>query len=135
MENVEEDEDKAQRRWGARRHLYSNYGTGKIHGGSYTMRTGVQEQTLKHSTYQISRSFTTCACAIFMGQRNNNKNKPCGSWVLSQWITEQRGREGRCQNESPGGPKENGTESKRGAEQSTWGCARTDRSWPGLTGV
>src|ERR1700731_3001032 len=102
MENVEDNEDEAQRRWGARRHLYSNYGTGKIHGGSYTMRTGVQEQTLKHSTYQISRSFTTCACAIFMGQRNNNKNKPCGSWVLSQWITEQRGREGRHQNESPG---------------------------------
>ena len=58
------------------------------------MRTGVQEQTLKHSTYQISRSFTTCACAIFMGQRNNNKNEPCGSWVLSQWLTEQKGQEG-----------------------------------------
>src|ERR1700731_2191854 len=94
MENVEDNEDEAQRCWGARRRLYSNYGTGKIHGGSYTMRTGVQEQTLKQSTYQIPRSFTTCACAIFMGQRNNNKNEPCGSWVLSQWLTEQRAERG-----------------------------------------
>src|ERR1700730_6423868 len=94
MENVEDDEDEAQRRWGARRHLYSNWGTGNIQVGSYTMRTGVQEQTLKQSTYQIPRSFTTCACAIFMGQRNNNKNEPWGSWVLSQWLirTEGAGR-------------------------------------------
>src|ERR1700731_1950199 len=103
--------------------FYSNRGTGKIHVGSYTMRTGVQEQTLKQSTYQILRSFTTCACAIFMGQRNNNKNEPCGSWALSQWLTEQRGREGRRQNESAGGPKDNGTESERSVERSTWGCA------------
>src|ERR1700719_4239982 len=135
MENVEDDEDEAQRRWGTRRCLYSNWGTGKIHVGSYTMRTGVQEQTLKQSTYQILRSFTTCACAIFMGQRNNNKSEPCGSWALSQWLTEQRGREGRCQNESLGGPKDNGTESERGAEQSAWGCDRADRRWPGLTWV
>src|SRR6202030_2771121 len=95
MENIEDNEDEAQRRWGgARRRLYSNWGTGNIQVSSYTMRTGVQEQTLKHSTYQISRSFTTCACAIFMGQRNNNKNEPCGSWVLSQWLTEQKGQEG-----------------------------------------
>src|SRR6202045_1966396 len=135
MENVEDDEDEAQRRWGARRRLYSNWGTGNIQVGSYTMRTGVQEQTLKQSTYQIPRSFTTCACAIFMGQRNNNKNEPCGSWVLSQWLTEQRGRKGRCQNESPGGPKDDGTESERGAEQSTWGCAGADWSWPGMMRV
>src|ERR1700726_5184843 len=88
---------------GARRHLYSKWGTGKIHVGSYTMRTGVQEQTLKQSTYQIPRSFTTCACAIFMGQRNNNKNKPCGSWVLSQWLTEQKGREGETSERKSGG--------------------------------
>src|SRR6202045_4983010 len=99
------------------------------------MRTGVQEQTLKQSTYQISRSFTTCACAIFMGQRSNNKNEPCGSWVLSQWLIEQRGREGRCQNESLGGPKDGGTESERGAERSTRGCAGADQSWPGMTRV
>src|ERR1700719_394572 len=135
MENVEDDEDEAQRRWGARRRLYSNWGTGKIHVGSYTMRTGVQEQTLKQSTYQISRSFTTCACAIFMGQRSNNKNEPCGSWVLSQWLIEQRGREGRRQNESPGGPKDGGMESERGAERSMQGRARADRSWLGLTWV
>src|SRR6202043_2951035 len=103
---------------GTRRHLYSNSGTGKIHVGSYTMRTGVQERTLKQSTYQIPRSFTTCACAIFMGQRNNNKNEPCGSWVLSQWLTEQRGRKGRHQSKSPGGPKDDGMESEGGAE---WG--------------
>src|SRR3984893_10949951 len=47
MENVKDDEDEAQRCWGARRRLYSNSGTGKIQVGSYTMRTGVQEQTLK----------------------------------------------------------------------------------------
>ena len=69
--------------------------------------------TLKQSTYQIPRSFTTCACAIFMGQRSNNKNKPCGSWALSQWLTEQRGREGSHLNESLGGPKDNGMESER----------------------
>src|ERR1700726_2662436 len=120
---------------GTRRHLYSNWGTGKIHMGPYTMRTGVQEQTLKQSTYQIPRSFTTCACAIFMGQRNNNKNKPCGSWVLSQWLTEQRGRKGRRQNESLGGPKDDGMESERGAERSTQGCAGADRSWPRTTWV
>src|ERR1700719_4381368 len=91
MENVEDDEDEAQRRWGARRRLYSNWGTGNIQVGSYTMRTGVQEQTLKQSTYQIPRSFTTCACAIFMGQRNNNKNEPWGSWVLSQWLIRPEG--------------------------------------------
>src|ERR1700731_1219528 len=110
--------------FGARRCLYSNWGTGKIHVGSYTMRTGVQEQTLKQSTYQIPRSFTTCACAIFMGQRSNNKNEPCGSWALSQWLTEQRGREGRHLNESPGGLKDEGMESERGAEQSARGCDR-----------
>src|SRR6202030_897063 len=94
MENVEDDEDEAQRCWGARRRLYSNWGTGNIQVGSYTMMTGVQEQTLKHSTYQISRSFTTCACTILMGQRNNKKNELWGSWVLSQWLTEQKGQEG-----------------------------------------
>src|ERR1700719_2024699 len=91
--------------------------------------------TLKQSTYQIPRSFTTCACAIFMGQRNNNKSEPCGSWVLSHWLTEQRGREGRHQNESLGGLKDNGMESERGAEQSTRGCARADRSWLGMMWV
>src|SRR6202045_803011 len=94
------------------------------------MRTGVQEQTLKQSTYQIPRSFTTCACAIFMGQRNNNKSKPCGSWALSQWLTEQRGREGRGQNKSPGGPKDNGMESERGVEWSAWGCDGADQYPP-----
>src|ERR1700730_10485987 len=120
---------------GTRRHLYSNSGTGKIHVGSYTMRTGVQEQTLKQSTYQIPRSFTTCACAIFMGHRTNNNSKPCGSWALSQWLTEQRGREGRCQNESPGGLKDNGMESERGAERSMQGCDGADQRWLGLTQV
>src|ERR1700726_3632097 len=91
--------------------------------------------TLKQSTYQIPRSFTTRACAIFMGQRNNNNNDPCGSWALPQWLTEQRGREGRQQNESPGGPKDDGTESERSAEQSMQGCAGTDQSWPGLMRV
>src|ERR1700731_263656 len=99
------------------------------------MRTGVQEQTLKQSTYQIPRSFTTCSCAIFMGQRNNNKNEPCGSWVLSQCLTEQRGRKGRRQNESPGGPKDDRMEAEGGAEQSTRGSARADWSWLGLTRV
>src|ERR1700730_13821056 len=135
MENIEDEEDEAQRRWGARRRLYSNWGTGNIQVGSYTMRTGVQEQTLKQSTYQIPRSFTTCACAIFMGQRNNNKNEPCGSWVLSQWLTEQRGRKGRRQNKSPGGLKDDGTESEGGAERGMQGCDRADRRWPGLTWV
>src|SRR3984893_6836726 len=120
VENIEDNEDKAQRCLGPEDILYSNWGTGKIHVGSYTMRTGVQEQTLKQSTYQISRSFTTCACAIFMGQRSNIKNEPCGSRVLSQWLTEQRGREGRHQNESPGGPKDDRTESEGGAEWSMW---------------
>src|ERR1700731_3804227 len=114
MENVEDDEDEAQRRWGARRHLYSNYRTGNIQVGSYTMRTGVQEQTLKHITYQISRSFTTCACAIFMGQRNNNKNEPCGSWVLSQWLTEQKGQKGET-SEQPSGGSEGRGNGVRGA--------------------
>src|ERR1700731_3156373 len=99
------------------------------------MRTGVQEQTLKQSTYQIPRSFTTCACAIFMGQRSNNKNKPCGSWALSQWLTEQRGREGSHLNESLGGPKDNEMESERGAEWSVQGCDGVDQRWPGLTWV
>src|SRR3984893_15853146 len=121
--------------FGARRCLYSNWETGKIHVGSYTMRTGVQEQTLKQSTYQIPRSFTTCACAIFMGQRSNNKNEPCGSWALSQWLTEQRGREGRHLNESLGGLKDDGTESERGVEWSAWGCDGADWRWPGLTQV
>src|SRR3984893_13853396 len=120
---------------GTRRHLYSNWETGKIHVGSYTMRTGVQEQTLKQSTYQIPRSFTTCACAIFMGQRSNNKNEPCGSWALSHWLTEQRGRGGRRLNQSLGGPKNDGMESKRGVEWSAQGCDRADWRWPGLTWV
>src|SRR6202043_4062821 len=103
---------------GTRRHLYSNSGTGKIHVGSYTMRTGVQEQTLKQSTYQIPRSFTTCACAIFMGQRNNNKNEPCGSWVISQWLTEQKGQEGETSEWKSGGSKGwwNGVQEGCGAE-------------------
>src|ERR1700731_1987678 len=88
--------------------------------------------TLKQSTYQISRSFTTCACAIFMEQRNNNNNNPYGSWALSQWLTEQRGRGRRYQNKSPKGLKDDGTESKRGAEQSVQSCDRVDRRWPGL---
>src|ERR1700731_1824558 len=61
--------------------------------------TGANSETKYISN---SNSFTTCACAIFMGQRSNNKNKPCGSWVLSQWITQQRGRAGRHKNESRG---------------------------------
>src|ERR1700719_4112810 len=91
--------------------------------------------TLKQSTYQISRSFTTCACAIFMGQRNNNNNDPCGSWALPQRLTEQRGREERHQNESLGGLKDDGMESERGAEWSAQGCDRVDWRWPGLTRV
>src|SRR6202030_568119 len=90
--------------------------------------TGANSET---SRYQIPRSFTTCACAIFMGQRSNNKNEPCGSWALSQWLTEQRGREGRHLNESPAGPKNDGTESERRAErirdgQDQHGCRRVD---------
>src|ERR1700731_5035109 len=94
VENVEDDEDEAQRCLGPEDVYIQTGGQGRIHVGSYTMRTGVQEQTLKQSTYQIPRSFTTCACAIFMGQRSNNKNEPCGSWVLSQWLirTEGAGR-------------------------------------------
>src|ERR1700730_1511860 len=88
--------------------------------------------TLKQSTYQISRSFTTCACAIVMGQRNNNNNDPYGSWELSQWLTEQRGRGRRYQNKSLKDPKDDGTESKRGAEQSVQSCDRVDWRWPGL---
>src|ERR1700731_2829148 len=91
--------------------------------------------TLKQSAYQISRSFTTCACAIFMGQRNNNNNDPCGSWALPQRLTEQRCREERHQNESLGGLKDDGMESKRGAEWRAWGCDRADQRWPGLTWV
>ena len=45
------------------------------------------------------------------------------------------GREGRHQNESPGGPKDNGTESERGAEWSVRGCDRVDQRWPGLMWV
>ena len=91
--------------------------------------------TLKQGTYQISRCFNICACAIFMGQRNNNNNDPCGSWALSQWLTEQRGRGRRHQNKSLRGPKEDGTESERGMEQSMWSCDRVDRRWPGLMWV
>ena len=67
-----------------------------------------------------------------MGQRNNNNNDPYGSWALSQWLTEQRGRGRRYQNESPKGPKDDGTESKRGAEQSVQSCDGVDQRWPGL---
>src|ERR1700731_5387642 len=131
VENVEDDEDEAQRCLGPEDVYIRTGGQGRIHVGSYTMRTGVQEQTLKQSTYQIPRSFTTCACAIFMGQRSNNKNEPCGSWALSQWLTEQRGREGRHLNESPGGLKDEGMESERGVEQSAQGCDGADQRWPG----
>src|ERR1700730_5462431 len=72
--------------------------------------------TLKQSTYQISRSFTTCACAIFTGQRNNNKNEPCGSWALSQWLTEQRGREGRHQHERAGRDRSMTGQNPRGVQ-------------------
>ena len=134
MENVKDDEDKAQRCLGPEDINIRTEEQGNTCGFLYyeDRSTGT---TLKQSTYQISRSFTTCACAIFMGQRNNNKNEPCGSWALSQWLTEQRGREERCQNESLGGPKEGGTESEKGAERSMRGCAGADRSWPGLTWV
>src|SRR6202045_2524695 len=63
---------------------------------------------LKQSTYQILRTFTTCACAIFMGQRDNNNNDPYGSWAPSHWLTEQRGGGRRYQNESLKGPKGDG---------------------------
>ena len=86
-------------------------------------------------SYQISRSFTTCACAIFMEQRNNNNNNPYGSWALSQWLTEQRGRGRRHQNKSLRGLKEDGTESERGAEWSTQSCDRVDWRWSGLMWV
>src|ERR1700731_533871 len=62
--------------------------------------TGANSET---STYQIPRGFTTCACAIFMGQRSNNKNEPCGEWVLSQWLTEQKGQEGETSERKSGG--------------------------------
>src|ERR1700726_5353427 len=134
MENVEDDEDEAQRCLGPEDINIRTKEQGNTCGFLYyeDRSTGT---TLKQSTYQISRSFTTCACAIFMGQRNNNNNDPCGSWALPQWLTEQRGREGRHQNESLGGPKDDGTESERSAEQSMQGCAGTDQSWPGLMRV
>ena len=46
-----------------------------------------------------------------------------------------RGRKGGRQNESPGGPKDGGTESERGAERRMRGCAGADRSWLGMTRV
>ena len=67
-----------------------------------------------------------------MEQRNNNNNDPYGSWVLSQWLTEQRGRGRGYQNESPKGLKDDGMESKRGVEQSAWSCNRVDQRWLGL---
>ena len=67
-----------------------------------------------------------------MGQRNNNNNDPYGSWAPSHWLTEQRGGGRRYQNESLKGPKGDGTESERGAEQSTWSYDGVDQRWPGL---
>src|SRR3984893_10211419 len=53
--------------------------------------------TLKQRTYQISRSFTTSACAIFMEQRSNNNNDPL--WVMGTFPmvnrTKGRGRSTR----------------------------------------
>src|ERR1700731_3059848 len=103
MENVEDNEDEAQRCfWGQKMFIFELGDREDTYGLLYyeDRSTGA---TLKQSTYQIPRSFTTCACVIFMGQRNNNNNNPCGSWALPQWLTEQRGREGRHQNESPQG--------------------------------
>src|ERR1700730_17713842 len=134
MENVEDDEDKAQRCLGQEDINIQTKEQGNTCGFLYyeDRSTGT---TLKQSTYQISWGFTTCACAIFMGQRNNNNDDPCGSWALSQWLTEQRGRGRRHQNKALRGPKEDGTESKRGAEQSMWSCDRVDQRWLGMMRV
>src|ERR1700726_562348 len=134
MENVEDDEDEAQRCLGPEDVNIRTKEQGNTCGFLYyeDRSTGT---TLKQGTYQISRSFNTCACAIFMGQRNNNNNNPCGSWALSQWLTAQRGRGRRHQNESPRGPKEDGMESEKGAEQSTQSCDRVDQRWLGLMQV
>ena len=78
MENVEDDEDEAQRCfWGQKTFIFELGDREDTCGFLYyeDRSTGA---TLKQSTYQIPRSFTTCACAIFMGQRSNNKNEPCG---------------------------------------------------------
>src|ERR1700719_2382127 len=88
--------------------------------------------TLKQSTCQISRSFTTCACAIFMEQRNNNNNDPYGSWVPSHWLPKQGDGGRRYQNEGSKGLKDDGTESKKGAEWSAWSYGVADQRWPGL---
>src|SRR3984893_17046684 len=134
MENVEDDEDKAQMFLGPEDINIQTEEQGNTCGFLYyeDRSTGT---TLQQGTYQISRSFNTCACAIFMGQRNNNNNNPCGSWALPQWLTEQRGREGRHQNESPGGLKDDGMESEGRAEWRAHGCDRVDWRGPGLTRV
>ena len=79
MENVEDDEDKAQRCLGQEDINIRTKEQGNTCGFLYyeNRSTGT---TLKQSTYQISRSFTTSACAIFMEQRNNNNNNPL--WVM-----------------------------------------------------
>src|ERR1700726_4747889 len=134
MENVEDDEDEAQRCLGPEDVNIRTKEQGNTCGFLYyeDRSTGT---TLKQGTYQISRSFNTCACAIFMGQRNNNNNDLCGSWALPQWLTEQRGRGRRHQNESLRGLKDNEMESERGVEQSTQSCDRVDQRWPGLMWV
>src|ERR1700731_1067183 len=135
MENAKDDAGEAQRCvWGYKTFIFKLGDREDTCGFLYyeDRSTGA---TLKQSTYQIPRSFTTCACAIFMGQRNNSNNDPCGSWALPQWLTEQRGREGRHQNESLGGPRDDGTESERGAERSAQGCDRGDQRWPGMMRV
>ena len=79
MENIEDDEDKAQRCLGPEDINIRTEEQGNTCGFLYyeDRSTGT---TLKQSTYQISRSFTTSACAIFMEQRNNNNNDPL--WVM-----------------------------------------------------
>ena len=79
MENVKDDEDKAQRCLGPEDINIQTKGQENTCGFLYyeDRSTGT---TLKQSTYQISRSFTTSACAIFMEQRNNNNNNPL--WVM-----------------------------------------------------
>ena len=112
MENVKDDEDKAQRCLGPEDINIQTKGQESTCGFLYyeDRSTGT---TLKQSTYQISRSFTTSACAIFMEQRNNNNNDPL--WVMGTlpMVNRTKGQREKYQNESPKGPEGDGTESER----------------------
>ena len=77
MENVEDDEDEAQRCLGPEDVYIRTEGQESTCGFLYyeDRSTGT---TLKQSTYQISRSFTTYACAIFMGKETIKTTTPMG---------------------------------------------------------